>query len=300
MNEDAVKASVSAWLTPQGYAALPEFVVAGGRLDFLGTRWIDDGRQLEVVGVECKGTPTAAEVWGITSEQLNRYTRIVPRLYFACFAPEGEPEDGFAALCRIAGVGFLAVRESGVTVAHKPPDISTRFDPDGYTTQVRAPVVLRHAFRETFGPDVRLGTTWIATPEPNNSVQWNGYLDAARSAIYLGVNIENARQVLGKVDPAALVSVLSGIGGATFSAGQDRYFGPGRRATIPILEANADAISPEEVAYLIDLSARVPIHLTIGIPAWSLRETRQLSWYLEALAAARARLDPVRAALLSG
>lgn len=305
LGEPTVKKLVREWLVHQEYIPFPEFEVEGGRLDFLGVRWRDNGQRLDVVGVECKGLPNAADVWRITSEQLHRYARCVPQLYFACSTPSPETKAAFAGLCKLAQVGLLSADGSAIHETERPPEIGARFEPAAYVEQVRAALVLRLTFRAVFahaleGLQPKLGRTWISTPEEQRKVQWNAVLDAGRRTAYLGVNIENATRVLAGTEANVLAVVLAGLPAeAVFWAGQDRYYAPRRRATLPLMETQANTVTADEIVYLRGLAARkgLSVHLTVGVPLWAHTETRHRGWYEDVMRATQGVLAPVREAL---
>lgn len=301
VNETRVKKLVRQWLEAEGYTAFPEFEVEGGRLDFVGARWADGDRRLEIVGIECKGRPSAGEVWRITSEQLHRYARCVPRLYFACAVPASEEGD-FGSLCKLAHVGFLRANDGPIEESIKPPAIGPRLDPTAYVGEVRAKIALRFAFGAVFGaaPDQVpiYGSNWISTPEKSHQVQWNAVLDAGRRTAYLGVNIENARKVLAGLDAKVFAGVLANLPSeAIIWANQENYLAR-RRSMIPLLETQANAVTEEEIVHLVELAPKERVHVTIGLPLWPQTETRHRAWYEKTLKARREALVPVREALL--
>ncbi len=112
-------------------------------LNFLAARWLDDGWRLDLLGVECKGETNSAEVWKITSEQLRRYARCVPVLYFACSVPRESRIAEFEALCNIAGVPPELRGRVAEDVLHSTVESSE--PPLGYDRQwiVRAAMVCK-------------------------------------------------------------------------------------------------------------------------------------------------------------
>jgi hypothetical protein len=103
---------------PRFTLVIPEYQVADGRLDFVAARWKSD-YQLDIVGVECKGRTNPASLWSITSGQLSRYLKLVPKLYFACISPEQAAAlKEYEALCRVAKVGLSdCPRVGSMTIA---------------------------------------------------------------------------------------------------------------------------------------------------------------------------------------
>lgn len=298
MNETAIKIRVKTWLSSQGYAVMPEFPVEGGRLDFIGARWAMDERRLEIIGVECKGETTPSEVWQITSEQMRRYLRCVPALYFACSVNSGDTAEAFQSLCRIATVGFIAFQGNELEpCVHDAPAqrIGARLEEEAYLEHVHAKIAMRFAFRSIFGNAVREAEKWIATDKPSHEVQWNAVLESGRaSRVQLGLNIENARRALETSDLATLAAALVTLPDTVrVRATLERYYGRGRRSRLPVLRTRASEIDLADLEYLRGLSTSGPIHLTIDIPLWEATETRHRAWYENSMRAAQDALSPL-------
>jgi hypothetical protein len=277
---------------------MPEFPVEGGRLDFVGARWAIDERRLEIIGVECKGETTPGEVWQITSEQMRRYLRCVPALYFACSVKSADTADAFQSLCRIATVGFIAFQGSELEPhVHDAPaqKIGARLEEQAYLEQVHTKIAMRFAFRSVFGEGIREAENWIATNEPSDQVQWNAVLNGGGAPrVLLGLNIENARRVLEKSDLAALAAFLATLPETVgVRATLERYYAPRRRSGLPVLRTRASEVDLADLEYLRELSTSGLIHVTVEIPLWEASETRHREWYEKSVRAAQGTLSPL-------
>lgn len=298
MNEPAVKLRVQTWLSSQGYTVMPEFPVEGGRLDFVGARWAKGERRLEVIGVECKGETTPSEVWQITSEQMRRYLRCVPALYFACSVNSAATAEAFQSLSRIATVGFIAFKGDEVApyVDDAPAQqIGARLVEEAYLVQVHTKIAMRFAFRSVFGDAVREAENWIATNKPSHQVQWNAVLESGRAPrVLLGLNIENARRALETSDLATLAAVIATLPDTVgVRATLERYYGPGRRSRLPVLRTRASEVDLADLEHLRELATSGPIHVTVEIPLWEATETRHRAWYEKSVRAAQELLSPL-------
>jgi hypothetical protein len=270
MNEAEVRKKVEAWLVDQDYKfVVREFGIEGGRLDFLGARWLEGGYEIEVVGVECKGETYAAEVWRIANEQLGRYGRCVPKLYFACSVANPNQGEEFAILCRTAGVGFIGVGSAGADVKHRPRDIGPRLDWVRYMEEVRSRVALFLAFEDVFGADQRRGQDWCATNEPTDRAQWGAFVDRAKGRCYLGVNVENSKRMLRKLDLSEIAKVLGALPRETkCQVWRHVFFGPGRRASMPLLMGTASMLAVGDLEHLRRVSSEQAVGLWVGLPVW--------------------------------
>ena len=297
MNEAAVKDRVRGWLKDEGFDFIwPEFVIEGGRLDYLAARWLDDGQQLDLVGVECKGETNAAEVWAISNGQLAMYSRSIPRLYFACSRPRDAQMAAFTDLCRLSGVGFVGIDGTQAHAVEPPSNISTRLDSARYL-DVRCRSALFCAFEDSFGKNWRGGENWRSTPEPNDRVQWSAWMEPAESRCYLAANLENARRAFHKMEPAIFGRMVGDLPAEARSGVlKHRQFGLGRRATVPISLSSARDIA-EEMTYFTmlanQLTGRETLAFWAGLPIWSSDEVLSRSRHRKRMERARAHLDPI-------
>jgi len=270
MNEAEVRKKVNAWLVDQDYKFLArEFGIEGGRLDFLAARWLEREYEIEVVGVECKGETHAGEVWRIANEQLGRYARCVPKLYFACSVANAHQREEFAVLCRAAGVGFIGVGSAGADVKDPPRDIGSRLDWVRYMEEVRSRVALFLTFEDVFGADQRRGQDWCWTNEPTDRAQWSAFVDRAEGRCYFGVNVENSKRMLRELDLSEIAKVLGALPRETkCQVWRHVYFGLGRRVSMPLLMGTASMLAVGELEHLRRVSSKQTVGLWVGLPLW--------------------------------
>jgi len=269
MNETEVKKKVEAWLADKRYTlVVPEFSIAGNRLDFLAARWLEGGYEITIVGVECKGETHAAEVWGIANEQLGRYARYVPKLYFACST--GKQAGQFEVLCRAVGVGFIGVKPDGAELKHDPVgDVGPRLDWECYM-DVRVRVALFLAFEEVFGGELRLGQDWCTRMgERPDRVHWSGNFSRSEGRCYLNVNVEHSRYMFGESNLSEILRMVGELRQeAKCEAWLNVWVGPGRRAIMPLRMGSAGLLTMNELEHLKEVSSTKAIGFSISLPVW--------------------------------
>jgi len=274
MNEAEVKERVKSWLAANDYELVRgEFGVEGGRLDFLGGGWPEQEYEIEVVGVECKGETHAGEVWRITNEQLGRYARCVPKLYFACSVARDEQREAFALLCQTAGVGFIGVGSGEPHVESPRRPVGWRLDWWRYMEEVRSRVALFLTFQDEFGRELMWGQDWCATRELPDRAQWNAFVDRAEGCCYLGVNVENAKRMLGGLDLSEMAKVLGGLPRETRCRVERQvYFGVGKRVSMPVLTGTASMLGVSDLEQVRGLCKDRAMSLWVGLPVWECRD----------------------------
>lgn len=299
MNEGEVKERVQCWLAAEQYDFITrEFGIEGGRLDFLGARWLEGEYEIEVVGVECKGETHASEAWRIANEQLGRYARCVPRLYFACSVASADQREAFAVLCRTAGVGFIGIGSAEPDVTKPPRNIGSRLDWARYMEEVRSRVALFMTFKDEFGSDLRRGQDWCSTSEPNDRTQWNAFVDRDESRCYFGVNVENSKRILRESDLSEIAKVLAGLPQETkCRVWRQVFFGLGRGVSMPLLMGTASMLGVSELEHLRSVSGDQPVSLWVGLPVWDCRDAFGRGLHRQRICRAKDALQPVYASM---
>ena len=297
MKEPEVKTKVLAWLSGLYEFVQPEFVTDDGALDFLAANWQEPGYLPEIIGVECKGEATAAEVWKIANEQLGRYARCVPRLYFACSLPAEKQQQAFIELCRVASVGFVGIGPSGPVVTNPPFEIGPRLRPEQYLEQVRSVVAMLMVFEGVFGAEnVRRARDWCSTKEPNAGAQWNAFVE--NGCCHFGVNIENARTIFASADLSVVAGLIAKLPSeARGKISELRYFGPGRHSELPLVRCQASMLTIADLEYVKELSRAKTIHVGLCLPIWTTRDAFTRTEHHTRMLAAQDTLTDLRAAL---
>jgi len=285
MIESEVKKLVKEWLLGEfnrGFVR-DEFLVEGRRIDFLAARWTDEGRQLDVVGVECKGEITPAALSVIVADQLSHYARRTPKVYLACSMP-GEPRlQEIRTFCRVAGVGLIACGFSGRAVDDPPTKTTLRLDREQYLKDVRCRVAMFLAFERKFRGELGMGIhpaggriDWISTDQPLDRPQWNSFINPDDPHCFLGVNFDNANRLFRTTDLADLSNSMARLPiEARCEVQRVQFLGRGQRTWLPIRRAGAHIIADEllGVASLVDtLGKGESLSFTVGFPLWRSNE----------------------------
>lgn len=247
-----------------------EFSFSEGRIDLIAFRWKeDDPYYIDSVGVECKGeVKYPKQIYGLLSEQLVRYLKVLPKVYLASSKPESsEVLDAIKVLCRLNNVGYITVEQE---VKYELPIEApwTAMLNGGYFEEVRTRAAMFLSFQNVFGRNLLLGPTWCSTPEPSGRVQYNAF--QGWEECRLGVNIENAGKIITRLDIERLHDLIKQeTSGAEFRIWHERYHGPGQRTGIPLIQKKTENVSLEDLSY-IKKKARegVTLHMSISVPIW--------------------------------
>ena len=126
-SEPFVKESVRKYLEDQKYPAIiKEFMIEGGKIDFVAYRWRDEGYGIQYFVVECKDSNDleVRRFIDIIQKQVSRYQDRFPDVYLAIPKPAalGIEKQFYATLCKFHRVGLLIVNEGGKIEERTDPE----------------------------------------------------------------------------------------------------------------------------------------------------------------------------------
>jgi hypothetical protein len=301
ISETKVKELVAKWLGERGYQFVrSEFLLEGRRIDFVAARWTDDGHQLDIVGVECKGQITAIALSTIVAEQVTHFARNVPVIYLACSMPREEKLQDIMTFCRVASIGFLGVAEH-VGDPTEPGTINPHLDWVRYMHDVRSRVVMflefEKKFGERFGSILGGRTDWISINRPQNQPQWNATIHPRDSHCFLGVNVENANRLFRVAAIDGLADCMARLpSAARCEIWRVRFLGRSQRVWLPVRRAPAQMVA-DELGWLSNLTrvldAGESLAYTVGFPLWARDEVMSQHVHTERLDTAHEVLSPL-------
>ncbi len=250
-----------------------EFPFSEGRVDLVGFRWKEgDPYHIDCVSVECKGEiKYPKQIYGLLSEQLARYLKVLPNVYLASSKPKSQDVlDAVKVLCKLNNLGYITVEEEVKYELSIEGPWTAMLDGDRYVNEIRTKAAMFLTFQDVFGKDSRLGPTWCSTPEPNDKVQYNAW--QRQDECRLGVNIENAGKVIGRFDAAYLHKLIKqeSLGAVSLiHIWHERYHGPGQRTGITLFQKLTEEIRSDDLIYIKKkASDGARLHMGISTLVW--------------------------------
>jgi len=242
-----------------------QFKVDDGTIDLCIFRW-DSEIELQCLGVECKPTISAANVYGIL-DQLLRYRNSFPSLYL--LAGSVRNEGSAKEVCVAKGIGLFEATP-GKEVKSLVEAGVRDFDEAKFAA-IRSIGASLFCFKEKF-PDASLESWGARIPHSPGKIQFNVFPNAPTNECRFGVNAENLHaagvlahweeltNTIGKLPEGGLVRVWK-----NFQQGL-------LHRVIPVSSVSSQDFEGVKTREGLRKEKNVTWHINVSIPLWSFDE----------------------------